>query len=300
MNNSNVSSLRRTLLPVITLSCALMPIGVNAESAVVGWIENPDFKVFKIIRDKQALPAGMADLQACDIVQLQNDQATVRITLAGYQRFQLDAKVPERKIQVPCTETSSWYGKSLALVRLIAGLATAPTYPEALMGTRAKQTLTVLNVPALGHYDPLLVAGERSLYINWHGGVSPYTVTLQRYGGGNLVEQNNIDATSVRLPKVHLKPGRYVLVVQGSDKNAIKEDSVTVVDAARLPAPPKALTDARLPKAEHQLLYAYYLEGWGQGEWTLEALQRATAIKPATPAVHDWLQSRFAQERNLP
>lgn len=298
MNHSAISSLRRTLLSAITLSCALMPIGVQAESAVVGWIDKPDFSVFQIVRDEQTLPAGTADLQACDIVQLQNDQATVRITLAGYQRVQLDSTVPELKIQVPCTETSSWYGKSLALVRVIAGLATAPAAKvEALTATRSPERLTV---PALGHYNPLLVAGERSLYLNWNGGVPPYTVTLQRYGGGYLVERNNIDATSVRLPKVHLKPGRYVLIVQGSDNHAIKEDSVTVVNTASLPAPPKALTAARLPKANHQLLYAYYLEGWGRGEWTLEALQRATAIKPATPAVRDWLQSRFAQDGNMP
>lgn len=298
MNRSAVSSLRHTLLSAVTLSCALMPIGVQAESAVVGWVEKPDFSVFQIIRDEQTLPAGTADLQACDVVQLQNDQATVRITLAGYQRVQLDATVPEHKIQVPCSETSSWYGKSLALVRVIAGLATAPA--EVLTGSRGQESQSILKVPALGHYNPLLVAGQRSLYITWNGGVPPYTLTLQRYGGGNLVEQNNIDSTSVRLPRVHLKPGRYVLIVQDSDKYAIKEDSVTVVDAAKLPAPPKALTDARLSKVDHQLLYAYYLEGWGQGEWTLEALQRAAAIKPATPLVRDWLRSRFAQERATP
>ena len=298
MNHSAISSLRRALLSAITLSCALMSIGVQAESAVVGWVEKPDFSVFQIIRDEQTLPAGTADLQACDIVQLQNDQATVRITLAGYQRVQLDASVPEHKMQVPCAEISSWYGKSLALVRVIAGLATAPVANvEALTATRSPERLTVT---ALGHYNPLLVAGERSLYLNWNGGVPPYTVTLQRFGGDYLVKRNKIDATSVLLPKAHLKPGRYVLIIEDSEKYAIKEDSVTVVDAARLPPPPKALADAKLSKADHQLLYAYYLEGWGQGEWTLEALQRAASIKPATPAVRDWLQSRFAQEVGMP
>ena len=190
MNHSAISSVPRTLLSAITLSCAMMPIGVQAESAVVGWVEKPDFSVFQIIRGEQTLPAGTADLQACDIVQLQNDQATVRITLAGYQRVQLDATVPEHKIQVPCNETSIWYGKSLALVRVIAGLATAPA--EVLTGSRGQESQSILKVPALGHYNPLLIAGQRSLYINWHGGVPPYTVTLQRYGGGNLVGQNNI------------------------------------------------------------------------------------------------------------
>jgi hypothetical protein len=301
MNRSDVSSSRCTLLSATMLLCTLMHAGVHAENAVVGWVEKPDFSAFRIVRDEHELPTGIADLQACDIVQLQNDQATVRITLAGYQRIQLDATALDHKVQVPCAETSSWYGKSLALVRVISGLATAPAAnSEVLTGTRTHQSSTALKVPALGPYNPLLVAGERALYLSWNGGVPPYTVTLQRYGGGNLVEQNNIQATAVRLPTVQLKPGRYVLVIQGSDKYAIKEDSVTVVNNSKLPPPPKALTDARLSKADRLLLYAYYLEGWGQGEWTLEALQRAAAIKPVTPAVSDWLQGRFVQEVGVP
>jgi hypothetical protein len=156
-------------------------------------------------------------------------------------------------------------------------------------------------VPALGNYHPMLVAGERSLYVTWEGGVAPYTVTLAPYGGGTaVVEQSNIKAKAVRLPKVRLEPGRYVLEVLGSDKYGIKDDAVTVVEVSKLPDPPKALIDARLPKADHELLYAYYLEGWGNGEWTLEALQRAAAVSPPTPAVRDWLMGRFSQDSKTP
>lgn len=301
MKSIFISLVDRALL-AIALTGALMPASVQAESTVVAWVEKPDFSSFKIIRDTVELPDGQYDLQACDIVQLKNNLATVRITLSNYQRLQLDAKVPGRQIQVPCGEKPSWYGKPLALLRAIAGLATAPatatatrTASSAVMaGTRSPDELPRLTVPALGNYDPILVAGERSLYVTWKGGVAPYTVIVLRYGGGGkVVGQNNISATSVRLPKIRLEPGRYVLEVQGSDKYGIKEDAITVVEASRLPPPPKALTDANLPKADHELLYAYYLEGWGQGEWTLEALQRAAAIHPATPAVRDWLLRRF-------
>ena len=288
-------------LLAVALSGAFMSASVQADSTVVAWVEKPDFSSFKIIRSSIALPDGQADLQACDIVELKNNLATVRITLSNYQRLQLDAKVPGRQIQVPCGEKPSWQGKPLALLRAISGLATAPATATAtrtassgvMVGTRSPDESPRLAVPALGNYNPLLVAGERSLYLTWEGGVAPYTVTLQRYGGGNVVEQTNIGATSVRFPRVRLEPGRYVLLVQGSDKYGIKEDTITVVEASRLPPPPKVLTDANLPKAEHELLYAYYLEGWGQGKWTLEALQRGAAINPATPAVRDWLLRRF-------
>ena len=299
MKSIFVSLVHRSLL-AIALSGAFMSASVQADSTVVAWIERPDFSSFRIIRSSIALPDGQADLQACDIVQLKNNLATVRITLSNYQRLQLDAKVPGRQIQVPCDEKLNWYGKPMALLRAISGLATAPatatrTASSGVMaGTRSPDESPRLTVPALGNYDPMLVAGERSLYVTWEGGVGPYTVTVMRYGGGSkVVEQNNISATSVRLPKVRLEPGRYVLEVQGSDKYGIKEDAITVVEASRLPPPPKALTDANLPKADHELLYAYYLEGWGKGEWTLEALQRAAAIIPAPQAVRDWLFRRF-------
>jgi hypothetical protein len=290
-----------TLLLVITLVPPLTSSDARADDAVVGWVESPDFSAFKVIRNGQDLPPVNADLQACDTVQLLKDQAVVRITLSGYQRIQLDASVNDKKVQVPCAEKPGWFGKSLALVRAIAGMATAPSaQTEALAGTRGQADAPPLMVMALGNYNPLLVAGERSLFITWSGGQGPYSVTLRHYNGAQVVGRNDIDAHAVRLPKVQLPPGRYVLLVQGSNKYGIKEDNVTIVAPSRLPAEPKTLRDASLSKSDHQLLYAYYLEGWGKGEWTLEALQRAAAIDPPTPAATDWIARRFAPEDKTP
>jgi hypothetical protein len=298
MKAAPVSRPRQGVL-LFFLSGAFLCAGVQAAGDTVGWIEQPDFSAFSIIRSGVEQPAGQADLQACDIIRLKKNAATVHVTLPGYPRLKLDATAPEQQMQVPCAEKAAWYGKPLAVLRAITGLATAPAMDlETMLATRSHDTSPRLLVPALGNYDPMLVAGERSLYLTWTGGVAPYTVTLQREDGSNVVERSDIRASSVRLPRVRLQPGRYVLFVGGSDKNGVREDNITVVDPSRLPAPPKALADARLARADHELLYAYYLEGSGDGEWTLEALQRAAAIKPATPAVNNWLRRRFAQERD--
>jgi hypothetical protein len=306
MKNSIASPTCRAWLQAIALSGCFASIGAQAEVAVAGWVEKPSFSAFRIVRGGVDLPAGNADLQACDIVVLRDPQATVRILLANYQRVQLDANVPAGRIKVPCGEKARWSDKPLAVLRIVAGLATA-TAPATSSQLLERGVLTRtemsprLSVPALGNYHPMLVAGERSLYVTWEGGVAPYTVTLAPYGGGTaVVEQSNIKAKAVRLPKVRLEPGRYVLEVLGSDKYGIKDDAVTVVEVSKLPDPPKALIDARLPKADHELLYAYYLEGWGNGEWTLEALQRAAAVSPPTPAVRDWLMGRFSQDSKTP
>lgn len=303
MKNSFPSTCCRAWLQAIALSGCFVAMGAQAEVAVAGWVEKPSFSAFKIMRGDVELPTGQADLQACDIVVLRDPKATVRIMLANYQRVQLDVNVPENRIQVPCGEKARWSDKPLAVLRIIAGLSTAPAAGSAsferalLTRTETEEDSPRLSVPALGNYDAMLAAGERSLYVTWEGGVAPYTVKLAPYGGGTAVaEQSNIVARAVRLPKVRLEPGRYMLEVRGGDKYGIEDDAITVVDRTRLPEPPKALMDANLPKADHELLYAYYLEGWGNGEWTLEALQRAAGISPPTPAVRDWLVGRFAQE----
>lgn len=302
------SLLRKALPQVIALSGVFIATGVQADDTLVGWIDNPKFESFTIIRDGHKLKNGQADLQACDIVQLTDSRAIVHITLSSAQRVQLDAKVPGLKIKVPCDEKPRWHDKPLAVLRAIALLATAPVpalatdiiYSEQVAATRGVNDSPRLAVPALGNYAPMLVAGERSLYLTWHGGVPPYRVSMKQYGGSIVIQQDNIGATFVRLPRMLLLPGRYVLRVEGSDKHGIEEDSITVVDAARLPPPPIALAEATLAKADRELLYAYYLEGWGKGEWTLEALQRAAAIDPATPVAREWLVRRFFQEGLAP
>jgi len=156
----------------------------QTDGAVAGWIEKPDFKSFTIIRDKKPLPEGQIDLLACDVVHLTKESATVRITLADYQRLQLDAKVPDRTIQVPCARSrpgtaNRWHscGPSLDWPRRRLHI------PKRGRTRAIWINRDLLAVPALGNYDPMLVAGQRSLYVTWEGRAAPYTVTLEHYDG---------------------------------------------------------------------------------------------------------------------
>ena len=167
MNKSFAFQYRRNQIRTFALLGTFIAAGAHADGAVVGWVEKPDVNAVTIFRGGNPLPKGQADLQACDIVQLDNHLATVRITLSGQLRLKLDSQVPEHKIQVACEEKPIWEGRTFAIVRAIAGLATAPTRsPETGVYSRTLDQSRPLAVPALGNYDPMLVAGERALYVN--------------------------------------------------------------------------------------------------------------------------------------
>ena len=296
MKLTNMCLARRLVTTCACLFTVLSSTIASADDAVVGWIANPDFDAFRISRHNAPVPKGTSDLLACDIVKLVNQSAIVHIVLSSYQRVDLDATAPERQLQIPCEDKGIWQGDRLAVMRKITDRATAPArHTEVITATRGETLLAPLIIPALGNYNPLLAAGDRSLYVAWTGGVAPYSVSVSQCGGGVVTGRSGITGTSVSLPSAHLAPGRYVLVVEGSNGRGLKEDGITVVDPSQLPPPPAALGETGLTQADRQLFYAYYLEGLGQGEWTLEALQQAASIDPPTPASSDWVLHRFSQ-----
>lgn len=296
MKLADICLARRLVTACACLFTVLTSTMACADDAVVGWIANPDFDAFTISRQNAAVPKGTRELQACDIVKLVNPSVTVHIVLSSYQRIDLDASVPERQLQIPCEAKGNWQGSTLAIVQKITAHATAPArHTEVITATRGELLPAPLTIPALGNYNPRLAAGNRSLYVAWTGGVAPYSVTVSRYGGGVVTGRTGITSTSVSLPSAHLAPGRYVLLVEGSDGHGLKEDGVTVIDPSQLPPPPAALRVGGLTQADRQLLYAYYLEGLGEGEWTFEALQQAASIDPPTAASSDWVFRRFSQ-----
>lgn len=265
-----------------------------ADDSTVGWITKTDPSAFTISRDNRLLPKGSNELRACDVVTLVDSSATVHIVLSSYQRIDLDQGAPHQQIQISCNAKGVWQSAQLVIARLLTAAATAPAQ-HIIAATRGGGKPDPIKVPALGSYNPMLIAGDRSLFIAWTGGVAPYRVRVSQYNGLVIAEQNEITGTNVMLPAAHFEQGRYSLVVLGADGHGLKENNLTVVDPSRLPPRPSTLDDASLSQADRILLYSYYLEGLGNGEWTLEALQKAASINPPTPASSDWIVHRFSQ-----
>ena len=54
---------------------------------------------------------------------------------------------------------------------------------------------------------------------------------------------------------------------------------------------PKRLKEAKLGAADEALLFAYYLEGLGDGAWVFEAVQRVLAGNHLNRASQQWLDA---------
>jgi hypothetical protein len=285
------------LLPA--LLTLLTPAGpaLAAETRVAGWVEpdpatgQPPTRAFELLRAGKKVAYGEAGLQACDEIKLTDRAATVRITLASAQRMRLDARTPSAKL--PCTERGLLPDIWAALGTVLAG-ADARADRAAAMASRGESSAPMaLDVPALAAPSARLVAGERSIYLRWVGGVGPFTVTLQERKTGRVVaRQAGISAREVWLPKARIDPGNYRLELRqaaGQELLAVAEENLVVEPATALPAPAPALARAELPADVRAIFRADQLVAFEDGRWTLEALQQVAAIKPSSAASAQWL-----------
>ena len=291
MNRSVSTAFRYVAIPC--LMAALAPGIAQAAGEIAAWVQpnSRDGKVpvtvFKVERAGKVIAYPVDGLIACDTLRLTDARATVQVILSNNQRLLLDAESPGKAVQVPCGQPG-FFGNMLALAKSIVAQTSAATTPT--KGTFSRGGLLV--VPALGAYAPHLTAGTRSLYLAWAGGEAPYKVQLLNGSGTIVTQVSDVNALSVRLPKAALMPGRYTLRITGQDGKGVEDSELTVVTPNQLPAAPPELAAAKLQPADYALLYAYYLEGFQDGRWTLEALQRVADLPQRTPALDAWL-SRF-------
>ncbi len=289
--NRSVSSAFR-YLRLLCMVVALTPLIAQAAGEIAAWVQ-PNrsdgvvpVTVFKVERAGKTIAYPAEGLMACDTLRLTDARASVQVILSNNQRLLLDAESPGKAVQVPCGQPG-FFGNMLALAKSIVAQTSVATTPTSTLSRGG-----LLVVPALGAYAPHLTAGTRSLYIAWAGGDAPYKVQLLNGSGTIVTQVSDVNALSVRLPKAALMPGRYTLRITGQDGKGVEDSELTVVTPNQLPAAPPELAAAKLQPADYALLYAYYLEGFQDGRWTLEAVQRIANLPTRTSAADAWL-SRF-------
>jgi len=280
----------------LLLLLALLPApdADAAPGSKVGWIETADRAGLapapvKIVRQGKEIVYSEAEgLKACDKIRLVDSRSVVRITLSNAQRLILDESTPE--VVVPC-DSLALAAAAVRLLQAIIGDA------DARRVAATTRTAMYLEMPILVADKAVIASGNRSLYVAWRGGVAPFSVEILRQGGKEiLVSQRNIAGHAVRLPQSVLATGQYTLVVEDAAGQGVREKELHVVAARDLPPMPKTLVDARLPENDRALFYADVLVGSGDGRFTLEALQKAAAISPQTPAAREWLKAWMAND----
>lgn len=290
------------LAAVSLLALPSLSLGADvlmSEGSKVGWIEptnlnKPVSSQVRIIRAGAEVAYSDADgLLACDQVKLVDKEATLRVTLSNAQRLSLSASRPE--VVIPCN-TPGFAERFGSLLQAITGQAekrrTMAATRGAIAATRSRASLSV---PALVAETAEIAEGKRAIFVSWRGGEAPFRVEILRKTEDGkvttVVAQNNVRERSVTLPQARLPVGRYSLMITGADKQWIREDMLDVVPALSVPEIPVELKQAKLDESVRMLYYADFLVGFEDGRFTLEALQKAASIFPATAASREWLST---------
>jgi hypothetical protein len=250
----------------------------------------PPFEAIKVQRGEKTINPN-SPLQPCDKITFLAANTKVKrvliTTVQGGKNIQLDATHPSAEISC---EKVGLTDMAIQLWKDISGGDRA-TYSVATLSRGDKFGLPILS----SERSNLVASGKRSFYIAWTGGTPPFRLVLRSAVNGETIARvDNIQANNARTPELNLQRGQYSLSVFNTPTDGsppeLREDNLFVVDVSELPPPPPTLKAAKLDQAETELLYVYYLEGQGDGRWAFEAMQRAAAIEPATPASTDWLK----------
>lgn len=278
---------------IATVLCIVALPGLGADPPI-GWPE-PDpetgkipFDAFTIERGSGPAPPATAPLLPCDNLKLSDTSRRVRFTFVNSTRLLLDREHPTG--QAPCKGSLLSDAATTVLRSISGGFGTEQ---RAATKTRGDD-LTTLALPVFMAERSLIAEGRRALYLTWQGGTPPFTIELSDAATHARVTTVNVVRNRfVKLDEVDLRPGRYSISVRSSKKDAagnvgLAEDNLFVVPANQVPAAPAALVASHMGAGDKALLYAYFLEAFGDGRWTFEALQQASASD--TPAAREYLQ----------
>jgi hypothetical protein len=296
-----MNTAQRLFLALFVLSGCLQP-ALAAPTQAAGWVDvdpvtgKVPAESFKVLRDKKPLDYEGA-LQACDEIELTRPDVILTIWLSDATQKRLGPGVGSR-LALDCSQR----GLSMRLLSMLQAALTpsaARANRAAAMASRsvdADKEALPLAAPLLDAPSNSVLAGQRSLYLRWVGGVGPFAISLQDSTGRVLARRSGLGVRETTLPTAALLPGTYRLEITqaaGLQPPGIAEDKLIVQAADSRPAMPPELAAANLPASVRALFYADFLVAQGDGRWTLEAAQIVAAIRPATPASRQWLD-RYA------
>ena len=293
-----------------TMTVAATTQATQANSPIAAFVQpdavthKPPHGAFTLRRDGKVVKSEVL-LQPCDRVEFVKTQTVakeVRITTTrGGKNIVLNANSPDVEIsceKVPVSDLVARIWMAISGGHR-TGESRSATPKMLAAATRGDKDME-LAVPVFAAARSSIVAGQRALVIPWVGGTPPYQVTLTRTNASGNVAEVLADVrvasgNVARLPMVDLKPGRYSIGVFHShaagEPRGWEEHNLYVVDASALPVIPERLKAAKLSAADEALLFAYYLEGLGDGAWVFEAVQRVQSVAPANEATEQWLDS---------
>jgi hypothetical protein len=252
-------------------------ISFIATAQEAGWINhfNEQPENYQLKRGEQSLPVVLLQiLQVGDVIEVKDKQGVVTLNLAGgTESFKVTAENSpfqvEASHQVPASSESQWTWLKEQLTRWHQ--LTNP------VDSKSDES-TMLSMPLLANVKQpaVLAAGQRVLYLQWHGGKPPYQVQVKQRR--EQLWEVTTEKTQVKTTPINFEAkSSYRVIITDADKNLFL-GGFRVIDANEVP------NDSTLSKSHqetdevYQTLFATWLAFQEKGKWRFEAFQRAAHI----------------------
>ncbi len=263
----------------------------------VGWINQFDGQSenYLLKRADKTLPVNLLTLLAVgDQISVNDKQHSLELNLQGgiqtvkvtYENspflIQANHKVPAELSELwkwTTERVDEW--NQLMQVAHHEQIAQSKTRGEILSETKPSMPLLANEKPDETLQSARLVAGKRSLYLQWQGGTPPYRVKIKKRFDELLAlttEQTMIKTEAIAFEAN--SPYR-VEIIDANNKEFI--GGFRAVNSENLPTHPEALPINKLPEVVYQTLQVVWLITQREGKqeeskWVFEAYQQAAAL----------------------
>lgn len=247
-----------------------------ATAQEAGWIDHFDGQPenYNLKRGDQSPPVALLQiLQVGDIIEVKDEQEVILNLVGGTQLFKVTAENSpfqvEASHQVPVSLESRWSWLKEQLNR----------WHQLINPVDSKSDeSTMLSMPLLANVKQpaVLAAGQRVLYLEWHGGKPPYQVQVKQRR--EQLWEVTTEKTQVQTTPINFEiRSSYRVIITDAEKNLFL-GGFRVVDANEVPS------DSILSKSDqetdevYQTLLVTWLVFQEKGKWRFEAFQRVAQI----------------------
>ena len=247
-----------------------------ATAQEAGWINhfNGQPENYSLKRGDQSLPmAFLQILQVGDIIEVKDKQEVTLNLVGGTQLFKVTVENSpfqvETSHQVPASLESRWTWIKEQLNRW--------HQLTNLVDSKSDES-TMLSMPLLANVKQpaILAAGQRVLYLQWHGGKPPYRAQVKQRR--EQLWEVTTEKTQIETTPINLEAKRSYRVIITDAGGRLFLGGFRVVNANEVPS------DSILSKSDqeidevYQTLLATWLAFQEKGKWRFEAFQRVAQI----------------------
>lgn len=253
-----------------------VPVALDA-----GWVNHFDGipNNYLIKRGSETIPVGLFTvLQVGDEISVNDKQHTIELSLRGgtqpvWVTSQNSPFVVEQNSIVSTEQEPLW-----AWIKQCFSDWQKITQSVQSHEDIAFEQLKKLSMPLLENVrgPARLVAGKRTLHLQWYGGHSPYRVVIYQRRDKVLDESNLLEPViDTKLLTFETRKAYRVMLFEATDQFM---GGFRTFEPEQLPSYPEVLANANLPENLRRTLQATWLVMQENGQWIFEAYQQVAPL----------------------